>query len=170
MSDRYPGMRILGTDAATTEVSSSWTMPKPAQIASDSEIRESIKSAKQIAAYAGDEWLARVAILEGELALRAQIAAGVALPNEDRQYANTWHKDTRTWNPSKAVYAVRTHSMKQGDRSIDLGYGSISNPLDTPAQAIRFAQYFRSHGWEVEPVAVPCLFSAYEDHISLDNP
>jgi hypothetical protein len=178
-NSRYPEIHILGgRDAFDTEVADIWgyhaETGKPAAIATDAEIRAAIESSKSIMQWVSDDqpkYEARVAVLEAELTLRERINTNVVLPDVEAEYENLWHKDRRTWNPAKSpVFAVRTHDQHQGGRYIDLGMGSISGALGSAAHAIRVAEYLRQvRGWQVEPVACPCLFSDYESHISLDE-
>lgn len=178
MNDRYPGMKWLGSDAFDTEIASEpyhADAGKPLALAGEGHIRRAADALRRIMEWVKDDpkYPAKIALFEAELALRERINAGVVLPDEDRPFYAQWQRENRTWNPAQhAVYAVRlvgSQTTPDG-RYWDLGYGSVSAPLDSAAHAIRFAEYLRRRGVaQAQPVVVPCLFSDNESHILLDT-
>lgn len=170
-NERYPGLQRIGSDAFDTEVnpSSHALGGKPLALATDPEIVSEIEKHLTILSWGMEDYqdyhATQVALLQIEQAWRAATNAAVVLPDAELSYQNLWHKDTRTWNPSKPVWAVRTSVQMRADgQYLELGCGAIGLATSA-AHALRIAEYWNRKGWAVEAVAVPCLFSDSESQI-----
>lgn len=172
MSDRYPGLKRIGSDAFDTLVNpdSHALTEKPLALATDSEIEREIEKHLMILSWGVEDYddynTTKLALLYQEREAREAINAATVMPDAELPYENLWHKDTRTWNPAKPVWAVRTAVQSKDGRYLDLGTGSVGL-ASSPAHALRIAEYWQRQGWPVEAVATPCLFSDYASHIVL---